>query len=126
MFVPSLATMLLGSLPTKSATVAMTREFMEVPGLSPGLARRQVLQSPDRMAVTFVEFGGLVGFLLMIHTNAEAQVLNTCSASESVNWAGVIAIPAEVDCAHWLLRPYKPSKSRLPLPAMWSFAYRCV
>jgi cytosine permease len=40
-----------------------------------------VLRSPDSIAATFMVFGGMVGFLLMILAQAKAQVLNTYSAS---------------------------------------------
>jgi cytosine permease len=49
--------------------------------MAPEAARRQVLQSPDSIAATFMVFGGLVGFLLMILAQAKAQVLNTYSSS---------------------------------------------
>lgn len=80
-FVQSLVMMVIGGLLMKSATPAMVSYFTEVGGLPPELARQQVLQSPDSIAATFMVFGGLVGFLLMILAQAKAQVLNTYSSS---------------------------------------------
>jgi cytosine permease len=40
-----------------------------------------VLQSPDSIAATFMVFGGLVGFVLMLFAQAKAQVLNSYSSS---------------------------------------------
>jgi cytosine permease len=80
-FVQSLLMMVVGGLLMKSATPAMVSYFTEVAGLPPEVARRQVLQSPDSIAATFMVFGGLVGFLLMILAQAKAQVLNTYSSS---------------------------------------------
>jgi cytosine permease len=80
-FFQSLVMMLVGGLLMKSATPAMVSYFTEVAGMAPGAARRQVLQSPDSIAATFMVFGGPVGFLLMILAQAKAQVLNTYSSS---------------------------------------------
>ena len=80
-FVQSLLMMVVGGLLMKSATPAMVSYFTEVAGMAPEAARRQVLQSPDSIAATFMVFGGLVGFLLMILAQAKAQVLNTYSSS---------------------------------------------
>jgi cytosine permease len=54
---------------------------MNVSGLSVGMAHQQVLKSPDSIAATFMVFGGVLGFLLMILAQAKAQVLNTYSSS---------------------------------------------
>jgi cytosine permease len=80
-FFQSLLMMLIGGLLMKSATPAMVSYFAEVAGMAPEAARRQVLQSPDSIAATFMVFGGPVGFLLMIFAQAKAQVLNTYSSS---------------------------------------------
>jgi cytosine permease len=44
-------------------------------------ARQQVLQSPDSIAATFMVFGGMAGFVLMLLAQAKAQVLNSYSSS---------------------------------------------
>jgi cytosine permease len=80
-FFQSLLMMLVGGLLMKSAAPAMVSYFTEVAGMAPEAARRQVLQSPDSIAATFMVFGGTVGFLLMILAQAKAQVLNTYSSS---------------------------------------------
>jgi cytosine permease len=80
-FFQSLLMMLVGGLLMKAATPAMVSYFTEVAGMAPEAARRQVLQSPDSIAATFMVFGGPVGFLLMILAQAKAQVLNTYSSS---------------------------------------------
>ncbi len=80
-FFQSLVMMLIGGVVMKSAAPAMATYFTEVAGLPAELARQQVLQSPDSIAATFMVFGGLVGFLLMILAQAKAQVLNNYSSS---------------------------------------------
>ena len=40
-----------------------------------------MLQSPDSIGATFMVFGGLLGFLLMLLAQAKAQVLNSYSSS---------------------------------------------
>ncbi|MGH8034541.1 MAG: cytosine permease, partial [Lysobacterales bacterium] len=80
-FVQSLLMMLVGGLLMKSAAPAMVTYFNEVAGMPLELAQKQVLRSPDSIAATFIVFGGVTGFLLMILAQAKAQVLNTYSSS---------------------------------------------
>ena len=80
-FFQSLVMMLIGGVVMKSATPAMVTYFTDVAGLPAELARQQVLQSPDSIAATFMVFGGVLGFLLMILAQAKAQVLNNYSSS---------------------------------------------
>jgi cytosine permease len=80
-FFQSLVMMLIGGVVMKSAAPAMVTYFTEVAGLPAEVARQQVLQSPDSIAATFMVFGGITGFFLMILAQAKAQVLNNYSSS---------------------------------------------
>ncbi len=80
-FFQSMVMMLIGGVIMKSASPAMVTYFTEVSGLPAEMARQQVLQSPDSIAATFMVFGGIVGFTLMLLAQAKAQVLNTYSSS---------------------------------------------
>ena len=80
-FVQSLLMMLVGGVVMKSAAPVMVTYFTEVSGLPAELAQQQVLQSPDSIAATFMVFGGIIGFMLMLLAQAKAQVLNTYSSS---------------------------------------------
>jgi cytosine permease len=80
-FVQSLVMMAIGGVLMKSAAPTMIAYFTEVTGMPAASAQQQVLRSPDSIAATFMVFGGMVGFLLMILAQAKAQVLNTYSAS---------------------------------------------
>ena len=80
-FVQSLVMMAIGGVLMKSAAPTMIAYFTDVAGMSAASAHQQVLRSPDSIAATFMVFGGVVGFLLMILAQAKAQVLNTYSAS---------------------------------------------
>lgn len=80
-FMQSLVIMLIGGLLMHAAAPAMVGWFSETAGLSEMAARRQLLQSPDSIAATFMVFGGALGFLLMILAQAKAQVLNNYSSS---------------------------------------------
>jgi cytosine permease len=80
-FAQSLVMMVIGGLLMKSAAPTMVTYFTEVAGMPAASAHQQVLRSPDSIAATFMVFGGVVGFLLMILAQAKAQVLNTYSAS---------------------------------------------
>jgi cytosine permease len=80
-FVQSLLMMLVGGVLMKSAAPAMVSYFTDVAGMAPEAARQQVLRSPDSIAATFMVFGGVVGFALMILAQAKAQVLNNYSSS---------------------------------------------
>ncbi|MFQ5982759.1 MAG: cytosine permease [Woeseiaceae bacterium] len=80
-FVQSLLMMLVGGVVMKSAAPSMAAYFTDVAGLSAEAARQQVLRSPDSIAATFMVFGGIIGFLLMILAQAKAQVLNNYSSS---------------------------------------------
>lgn len=80
-FVQSLLMMIVGGVVMKSAAPSMVSYFTEVAGLPAEAARQQVLRSPDSIAATFMVFGGVIGFLLMILAQAKAQVLNNYSSS---------------------------------------------
>jgi len=80
-FMQSLVVMVIGGIVMKSAAPVMISYFTDVEGLGTEAARQQVLQSPDSIAATFMVFGGLIGFLLMILAQAKAQVLNNYSSS---------------------------------------------
>ncbi len=80
-FMQSLVIMLIGGVLMKSAAPVMVGWFAETAGLSEAAAQRQLLQSPDSIAATFMVFGGAAGFLLMILAQAKAQVLNNYSSS---------------------------------------------
>jgi cytosine permease len=80
-FVQSLLMMVVGGVVMKSAAPHMVAYFSDVAGLPAEAARQQVLRSPDSIAATFMVFGGLIGFLLMILAQAKAQVLNNYSSS---------------------------------------------
>ena len=80
-FVQSLLMMLVGGVLMKSAAPIMIDHFAGTAGLDAEEARRQVLESPDSIAATFMVFGGIIGFALMILAQAKAQVLNTYSSS---------------------------------------------
>ncbi|MEX2123515.1 MAG: cytosine permease [Woeseia sp.] len=80
-FLQSLVMMVVGGVLMKSAAPAMIAYFTDVAGASESSARQQLLQSPDSIAATFMVFGGVTGFLLMILAQAKAQVLNTYSSS---------------------------------------------
>jgi len=80
-FVQSLVMMAIGGVLMKSAAPTMIAYFTDVVGMPVESAHQQVLRSPDSIAATFMVFGGVVGFLLMILAQAKAQVLNTYSAS---------------------------------------------
>ncbi|HLF29456.1 MAG TPA: cytosine permease [Xanthomonadales bacterium] len=80
-FMQSMVMMLIGGLLMKAAAPAMITYFSEVAGMPIELAQRQVLRSPDSIAATFIVFGGVVGFTLMLLAQAKAQVLNTYSSS---------------------------------------------
>ena len=80
-FVQSLLMMIIGGVIMKSAAPSMVAYFTDVAGLSTEAARQQVLRSPDSIAATFMVFGGVIGFMLMILAQAKAQVLNNYSSS---------------------------------------------
>ena len=80
-FVQSLVMMVIGGVLMKSAAPTMIAYFTNVLGMPAESAHQQVLRSPDSIAATFMVFGGVAGFLLMILAQAKAQVLNTYSAS---------------------------------------------
>jgi cytosine permease len=80
-FFQSLVMMMIGGVVMKFAAPAMVAYFMDTAGLAAEAARQQVLQSPDSIAATFMVFGGVIGFLLMILAQAKAQVLNNYSSS---------------------------------------------
>lgn len=80
-FVQSLLMMIVGGVLMKAAAPAMIEYFAGSEGLTVEAARQQVLRSPDSIAATFMVFGGVIGFLLMLLAQAKAQVLNTYSSS---------------------------------------------
>ena len=80
-FIQSLVMMVIGGVLMKSAAPVMIDYFTEVGGMPAASAQQQVLRSPDSIAATFMVFGGMFGFLLMILAQAKAQVLNTYSSS---------------------------------------------
>ena len=80
-FFQSLLMMLIGGVIMKSAAPAMVSYFAGAAGVSADLAGQQVLKSPDSIAATFMVFGGITGFMLMLLAQAKAQVLNTYSSS---------------------------------------------
>lgn len=80
-FAQSLVMMVLGGILMKSAAPAMMQYFTDTAGFPEAVARQRLLQSPDSIAATFMVFGGIVGFFLMLLAQAKAQVLNTYSSS---------------------------------------------
>jgi cytosine permease len=80
-FVQSLLMMFIGGIIMKGATAIMVDYYVTVAGMPVEQAREQVLQSPDSIAATFIVFGGVVGFILMLLAQAKAQVLNSYSSS---------------------------------------------
>jgi cytosine permease len=73
--------MVIGGVLMKSAAPPWPLTYRRQPACRLKVAQQQVLRSPDSIAATFMVFGGMVGFLLMILAQAKAQVLNTYSAS---------------------------------------------
>lgn len=59
--------------------------YVQSKGLTPEVAQKMVLESPDSIAAAFIVFGGMLGTLLMILAQSKAQVLNTYSASLSLS-----------------------------------------
>jgi len=80
-FTQSLIMLIVGGIVMKSAAPGMMQYFTDVAGIPEAVARQRLLQSPDSIAATFMVFGGMVGFLLMILAQAKAQVLNNYSSS---------------------------------------------
>ena len=80
-FVQALLMMFIGGVLMKSATGIMVDYYVTVAGMPVEQARQQVLQSPDSIGATFMVFGGMVGFVLMLLAQAKAQVLNSYSSS---------------------------------------------
>ena len=80
----SCVVMAIGGILMFAGASTVVEYFVIVKGLSPELAEREVLQSPDTIAATFMIFGGALGFLLMLLAQCKAQVLNTYSSSLSV------------------------------------------
>lgn len=80
-FVQALVMMFIGGVLMKTATTVMLDYYVTVAGMPAEQAREQVLRSPDSIAATFMVFGGLLGFLLMVLAQAKAQVLNSYSSS---------------------------------------------
>lgn len=77
----SLVIMLIGGILMQAAAPAMVEWLAATRGIALEEAGRQLLQSPDSIAVTFILFGGVAGFALMILAQAKAQVLNNYSSS---------------------------------------------
>jgi len=80
-FTQSIVVMLIGGVLMKSGAALMTDYYINVAGLAPDQAAARVLQSPDSIAATFMVFGGLAGFILMLFAQTKAQVLNSYSSS---------------------------------------------
>lgn len=80
-FFQSLLIMLVGGIFMYSAAPAMTDFYVTSARMTPAQAAAQVLRSPDSIAATFIVFGGMTGFALMLLAQAKAQVLNTYSSS---------------------------------------------
>ncbi|MBT78707.1 MAG: purine-cytosine permease-like transporter [Chromatiales bacterium] len=80
-FSQSVVVMLIGGILMKSGAALMIDYYITVVGMDPDTAKARVLQSPDSIAATFMVFGGLVGFVLMLFAQAKAQVLNSYSSS---------------------------------------------
>ena len=80
-FAQSVVVMLIGGVLMKSGAALMIEYYINVAGMDPDMAKARVLQSPDSIAATFMVFGGLVGFILMLLAQAKAQVLNSYSSS---------------------------------------------
>lgn len=79
--VQSLLMMLAGGVLVFAAAPSMVEYYLDAGGMTQAQAHRQVLQSPDSIAATFMVFGGALGFLLMLVAQGKAQVLNTYSSS---------------------------------------------
>ena len=58
--------------------------YVNTGGMSEVGARNIAIENPDRVAVAFIIFGGVLGTILMVLANAKAQVLNTYSSSLSL------------------------------------------
>jgi len=80
-FAQSVVVMLIGGVLMKSGATLMTEYYINVVGMDADMAKARVLQSPDSIAATFMVFGGLTGFVLMLFAQAKAQVLNSYSSS---------------------------------------------
>ena len=80
-FTQSVIVMLIGGVLMKSGATLMTEYYINVVGMDADMAKARVLQSPDSIAATFMVFGGLTGFVLMLFAQAKAQVLNSYSSS---------------------------------------------
>ncbi len=80
-FTQSIVVMLIGGVLMKSGAALMVDYYITVGGMDSGAAQARVLQSPDSIAATFMVFGGLAGFILMLLAQAKAQVLNSYSSS---------------------------------------------
>jgi cytosine permease len=80
-FFQSLLIMLIGGVLMQSAASIMVEHYASTTGMTLEQARQQVLQSPDSIAATFIVFGGMAGFVLMLLAQAKAQVLNSYSSS---------------------------------------------
>jgi len=90
-FAQSVVVMLIGGVLMKSGAALMVDYYVTVAGMDPAMAKARVLQSPDSIAATFMVFGGLVGFILMLFAQAKAQVLNSYSSSLCIaNLADVV------------------------------------
>ncbi len=77
----SLVIMLIGGILMQAAAPTMVEWLAATRGIPSEEAGRQLLQSPDSIAATFILFGGVAGFALMILAQAKAQVLNNYSSS---------------------------------------------
>lgn len=80
-FFQSLLIMLIGGVLMQSAASIMVEHYASSSGMTLEQAKAQLLQSPDSIAATFMVFGGVAGFVLMLFAQAKAQVLNSYSSS---------------------------------------------
>jgi cytosine permease len=80
-FFQSLLVALVGGVLVYAGSAAMVEHYVTVQGMSVAQAHQEVLRSPGSIAVTFIVFGGFIGFVLMMVAQAKAQVLNTYSSS---------------------------------------------
>ena len=80
-FFQSILVALLGGVLMFAGSAAMVDHYVAVEGMTQLQAHQEVLKNSDSIAATFIVFGGVIGFVLMMVAQAKAQVLNTYSSS---------------------------------------------
>lgn len=80
-FFQSILVAFVGGVLMYAGSSAMVEHYVTVEGLSQSDAHQAVLRGSDSIAATFIVFGGIIGFILMMVSQAKAQVLNTYSSS---------------------------------------------